>query len=116
MATISVATDRISDRDFLSSMHLAEAMGHMSCLGSMFEGHRRLATSPDPAVQAEYTRLRTALDAGRAIEAEHGRGCLLRLDHPTVARFVEKGVIDQGDRTNAVRYRAWISDRDAARA
>jgi carbamate kinase len=114
MVAITVVTDHISDGDFLSSMQLAEAMGDMKCLRSMFEGYRRLAASPDPAVQAEYARLRTALDAGQAIEAKHGRGCLLKLDHPTVVSFVKKGVIDPDDRANAVRYQTWISDRDAA--
>lgn len=106
----------ITDREFLSSMQLSEKMGDICGLGSAFAWFRRLAASTDPEIQAEYNRLRSVFVAGRAIEEIHGRGSLLKLDHPLVAQFIGKGVIVPERQANAARYQSWLNGQGAVHA
>ncbi|TGQ73002.1 MULTISPECIES: hypothetical protein [unclassified Mesorhizobium] len=112
MDTTNTVIDRISERDFLSSMQLAEAMGDMTSLAAMFHAYRKLSRSTDPGVQSEYARLRSVLEAGQQIEQQHGRGSLFRLDHPSVSLFTAKGVISPSELANAAHHQASLSGQN----
>lgn len=92
-------------RPILAAMKLSADEGNFDVLDLMIRYRGPFIDSnADPLSKQELSGLRTSLARARCLEAVHGKGCLLRLDQPSVQRKISKGWIDQTSVDNANRY------------
>lgn len=104
----------IEDWQFLEALQLAEAMGEAQTLDSGLKRYQHLTKSCDPTIQSELQRLKVLSNEWLKVEAEHGQGSLLNLQHPLIQKHVGYGIVTPQEVTNANRYRCQATNLASA--
>ena len=101
----------------LKSLRFSLEVGSTSCLRMKLRKYRgRLEASESPAVRSEIADIVKQAETAFAIEAEHGIGSLINLDHPSTKKLIRLGdrlskpLIPHSLIEAAERYRALRQD------